>query len=159
MTWPRYYSILCVCKVHSLYICCQFSLCDNARTNPLWYENLLCTWPYYEEIGHSVSILLELYTVKKVSDFFRYSRRGRVWLVTSRLGTGKSLTFFYSVRGTNELAHSRRILRSSRPQEIFQPPQRGFFSVHAQLQVLGNIFQLFTPHLTSTHLTPDYVAI
>ncbi len=45
----------------------------------------------------------------------------------------------------------RRILRSSRPQEIFQPPQQGFFkfSVHAQLQLLGNIFQLFTPHLTS----------
>jgi hypothetical protein len=27
--------------------------------------------------------------------------------------------------------------------------------VHALLQLLGNIFQLFTPHLTSTHLTPD----
>jgi hypothetical protein len=26
-----------------------------------------------------------------------------------------------------------------------------------QLQLLGNIFQLFTPHLTSTHLTPCYV--
>ncbi len=26
-----------------------------------------------------------------------YSRPGRVWLVTSRLGTRKSLTFFYSV--------------------------------------------------------------
>jgi hypothetical protein len=31
------------------------------------------------------------YTVKK------YSRPGRVWSVTSRLGTGKSVTFFYSV--------------------------------------------------------------
>jgi hypothetical protein len=25
-----------------------------------------------------------------------YSRPGMVWLVTSRLGTGKSLTYFYS---------------------------------------------------------------
>ncbi len=51
----------------------------------------------------------------------------------------------------------RRILRSSRPQEIFQPPQQGFFSVHAQLQLLGNIFRLFTPHLTSDRiLTPNY---
>jgi hypothetical protein len=55
-----------------------------------------------------------LYTVKKVIDFpvpsrdvtnqtlpgqekFNYSRLERVWLVTFRLGTGKSSTFFYSV--------------------------------------------------------------
>ncbi len=52
-----------------------------------------------------------------------------------------------------------RLIRSSRPTEIFQPPQQGFFSVHAQLQLLGNIFPAIhpTPHLTSTHLTPDYV--
>ncbi len=31
------------------------------------------------------------------------SRPGRVWLVTSRLGTGKSLTFFYSVVGMKEV--------------------------------------------------------
>ena len=30
-------------------------------------------------------------------ELLHYSRPGRVWLVTSRLGTGKSLTFFYSV--------------------------------------------------------------
>ncbi len=47
----------------------------------------------------------------------------------------------------------RRLIRSSRPTEIFQPPKRGFFSVHAQLQLLGNIFQLFAPHLTSPQLT------
>ncbi len=41
----------------------------------------------------------------------------------------------------------RRLIRSSRPTEIFQPPQQGFFSVHAQLQLLGKIFKLFTPHL------------
>ncbi len=43
----------------------------------------------------------------------------------------------------------RMILRSSRPQEIFQPPQREFFSVHAQLQVLGNIFLFCYSHITS----------
>ncbi len=31
----------------------------------------------------------------------------------------------------------------------------GYESIYALLQLLGNIFQLFTPHLTSTHLTPD----
>ncbi len=36
----------------------------------------------------------------------------------------------------------RRLIRSSRPIEIFQPPQQGFFSVHAQLQVLGKIVRL-----------------
>jgi hypothetical protein len=44
------------------------------------------------------------HTVKKVIDFpvpsrdvtINYSGPGRVWLVTSRLGTGKSLIFFYS---------------------------------------------------------------
>jgi hypothetical protein len=49
--------------------------------------------------------------------------------------------------------YSRRLIRSSRPTEIFQPPQQGFFSVHAQLQLLGNIFQLFTPHPTLPQLT------
>ncbi len=55
-----------------------------------------------------------MYTVKKVSGFpvpsrdvtnqslpgrelFNYSPPGRVWLVTFLLGTGKPLTFFYSV--------------------------------------------------------------
>ncbi len=46
---------------------------------------------------------LTQYTVKKVSDFpqpgchLNYSRPGGVWLETSWLGTGKALTFFYSV--------------------------------------------------------------
>ncbi len=39
----------------------------------------------------------------------------------------------------------RRLIRSSRPTEIFQPPKQGFFSVHDQLQFLGKIFQLFIP--------------
>ncbi len=30
-------------------------------------------------------------------ELLKYSRQGRVWQVTSRLGTGKSLTFFYSL--------------------------------------------------------------
>ncbi len=57
------------------------------------------------------------------------------------------------------LFYSRRLLRSSRPHEIFQPPQQGFYSVHAQLQLLGKIFQLFTPppHLISTHLTLAFI--
>jgi hypothetical protein len=57
---------------------------------------------------------------------------------------------------------AKRILRSSRPQEICQPPQRNEGSsvyVHALLQLLGNIFHLFTLHLTSTHLTPDLITI
>jgi hypothetical protein len=36
---------------------------------------------------------------------FNYSRPGRVWLVTSRLGTGKWLTFFYSVETPPPLQH------------------------------------------------------
>ncbi len=58
---------------------------------------------------------------------------------------------FHTLQGT--MSHPRRLIRSSRPTEIFQPPQQGFFSVHAQLQLLGNIFQLFTPHPTSPQLT------
>jgi hypothetical protein len=66
------------------------------------------------------------YTVKKVIDFLvpsrdvtdqtlqdreklNYSRPGRVWSVTSRLRTGKSITFFYSVgkrRGKGSRAQS-----------------------------------------------------
>jgi hypothetical protein len=30
-------------------------------------------------------------------ELLKYSRPERVWLVTSRLGTGKTITFFYSV--------------------------------------------------------------
>jgi hypothetical protein len=65
-----------------------------------------------EVIRRSVTTLL--YTVKKGNNFpvpsrdvtnetlsgrelFNYSRPDRVWFVTSQLGTGKSLTFFYSV--------------------------------------------------------------
>ncbi len=53
----------------------------------------------------------------------------------------------------NAKYYARRLIRSSRPTEIFQPPQQRFLSVHAQLQLLGNIFQLFTHHLTSPQLT------
>ncbi len=65
--------------------------------------------------------------------------------------------FFFSrrmrTRPLAPLLRPRRLIRSSRPKEIFQPPQQGFFSVHAQLQLLGNIFQLFTQHPTSPQLT------
>ncbi len=44
--------------------------------------------------------------------------------------------------GEKEDLYPRRLLRSSRPQEICQPPQQGFFSVHAQLQLLGKIVRL-----------------
>jgi hypothetical protein len=61
---------------------------------------------------------------------------------------------FYRVRNS-ELKFSwlapRRLLRSSRPQEICQPRREGFFSVHGlsgcvhtQLQLLRNIFRLFS---------------
>ncbi len=43
---------------------------------------------------------IELYTVKKCQRFsnqLNYSQPGRVWLMTSQLGTEKSPTFFYSV--------------------------------------------------------------
>jgi len=40
------------------------------------------------------------------------------------------------------VCQSRRLIRSSRPIEIFQPPQQGFLSVHARLQLLGKIVQL-----------------
>ncbi len=50
------------------------------------------------------------------------------------------------------MIRTRRLLRSSQPQEICQPPPQGFLSVHAQLQLLGYILRLFTRH-TSHHLT------
>jgi hypothetical protein len=43
----------------------------------------------------------------------------------------------------------RRIIRSSRPTEIFQPPQQGFFSVHAQLQLLGKIVKLLGNYIVN----------
>jgi hypothetical protein len=36
----------------------------------------------------------------------RYSRPGRVWLVTSQLGKGKSLTIFYSVLNVDPLLNA-----------------------------------------------------
>jgi hypothetical protein len=66
----------------------------------------------------------------------------------------RHLRHFRAVWKMNDvLMYARRLIRSSRPTEIFQPPQQGFFSVHAQLQLLGNIFQLFAPHPTSPQLT------
>jgi hypothetical protein len=43
----------------------------------------------------------------------------------------------------------RRLIRSSRPTEIFQPPQQGFFSVHAQLQLLGKIVRLLGNYIVN----------
>jgi hypothetical protein len=40
------------------------------------------------------------------------SRPGRVWLVTSRLGTGKTITFFYSA--TACLEHENVVIRTDR---------------------------------------------
>jgi hypothetical protein len=36
-------------------------------------------------------------TLQACGEYLNYSRPVRVWLVISRLGTGNSLTFFYSV--------------------------------------------------------------
>ncbi len=47
----------------------------------------------------------------------------------------------------------RRLLRSSRTQEIFQPPQQGFFSVHAQLQLLGKIVRLLWNYIVKWLVT------
>jgi hypothetical protein len=76
---------------------------------------------FFYGLGHTNTALASSrqYTVKKVSDFpvpsqdvtyqtlpgmsprqkkfFDYSPPARVWLVTFRLGTGKSLSYFYSV--------------------------------------------------------------
>ncbi len=46
----------------------------------------------------------------------------------------------------------RRLLRSSRPPEIFQPPQQGFFSVHAHCPVTASRKDFSAVH-TSPHPT------
>ncbi len=79
------------------------------------YYNLYCTAAMFCCFFRNREFpLRRCYTVKKFNDFpvcsqdvtnqtlhgrekFIYSRPGRVWFVTSRLGTGKSLTFFCSV--------------------------------------------------------------
>jgi hypothetical protein len=78
---------------------------------------------------------------------------------TVKLAKAGCLATLSNVRFKHPWLCARRIVRSSRPQEIFQPPQQGFYSVHAQLQLLGNIFQLFTPHLTSPQLTSHFVLL
>jgi hypothetical protein len=40
--------------------------------------------------------MAKLYVRVPGREFFNYSRRGRVWLVTFRLETGKRLSFFYT---------------------------------------------------------------
>jgi hypothetical protein len=52
------------------------------------------------------------------------------------------LLYFSSFYTGTDRTISRRLIGSSRPTEIFQPPQQGFFSVHAQLQLLGKIVRL-----------------
>ncbi len=37
-------------------------------------------------------------SMNSASVVVNYSRPGRVWSVASRMGTGKSITFFYSVK-------------------------------------------------------------
>jgi hypothetical protein len=50
---------------------------------------------------------------------------------------------------------SRRLLRSSRPTEIFQPPQQGFYSVHAHAVAASQKY--FSAIHTSPHLTLAFV--
>jgi hypothetical protein len=68
--------------------------------------------------------------------FSNYSRPERVWLVTSRLGTGKRLTFFYSV----QFCMVRR-----KP----LPDQQGSYSVEVSLPDDGSslIISLADPRL------------
>ncbi len=51
--------------------------------------------------------------------------------------------------------YARRILGSSRPQEIFQPPQQGFYSVHARAVAASQKY--FSAIHTSPHLTLAFV--
>ncbi len=74
-------------------------------------QDLLCLAIMYcsaaiELVGVCNSFLIQIrYTVKKVIDFPVLSRD--VWLVTTRLGTGKPMTFFYSVaRADNTVQYS-----------------------------------------------------
>jgi hypothetical protein len=53
------------------------------------------------------------------------------------------------------LAGPRRMLRSSRRQEIFQPPQQGFYSVHAHAVAASQKY--FSAIHTSPHLTLAFV--
>jgi hypothetical protein len=94
-------------------------------------------WPgcrVYMTFGTSATSLSEmpdggLYTVKKIVDFpvprrdvtnqtlpgwelFNHYQPGRVWLLTSRLGTGKSTNFFYSVYRTTGLRGPSSNLRA-----------------------------------------------
>jgi hypothetical protein len=51
---------------------------------------------------------------------------------------------------------------SSRRTEIFQPPQQGFYRVLQCTCPVAASWKYFSaihtsPHLTSTHLTPDYI--
>ncbi len=51
--------------------------------------------------------------------------------------------------GTLLWTYPRRLIRSSSPTEIFQPPQQGFFSVHTQLQLLGKIVRLLGNYIVN----------
>jgi len=86
-------------------------------------------WGYNERDGCHDSSLgptfqkINTYTVKKNYEFpgffltkpsrdmnlVNYSRPGRVWLVTSRLGTGNRQTFFYSVGVTSKGANDTNL--------------------------------------------------
>jgi hypothetical protein len=65
----------------------------------------------------------------------------------SRIETERELRLVIKKLGRRR---ARRLIRSSRPTEIFQPPQQGFFSVHAQLQLRGNIFRIFSQYRGSS---------
>jgi hypothetical protein len=86
----------------------------------------------------------QLHCKKKVCHFpaRMYSRPGRVWLVTSQLGTGKSLTFFYSVGGLH--TWSRGFAVSTRSGTAATSP-----SPHSARRLFS------TPSSTLTHSDAD----
>ncbi len=94
-----------------------------------------CTIPYYCVL--IIHFTHYMYTVKKGNRFFRpqpgclkpnspypgMSRPGRVWLVTSRLGTEKSLTFFpvYARRPTEVSEAEQEMSRSGKCDRVENP--------------------------------------
>jgi len=137
-----------------------------------WCRLIFCIFSFSNKMLKEIEILFHRIIIhglrnegKESGSYLLHSRSERIRIRTCNDLTG-GFMFHFCSRSCTQVRYNqgvllfipRRLLRSSRPQEICQPPQRGFFcvhTVHALLQFLGNIFQLFTHHLTSTHLTPD----
>ncbi len=142
-------------KKHGIKNIQLYELCQKSRWNTLYFRNRR---KYEEEEGGAgegwkkmgIFFSTLFNTASSAAPQIPLCRR----MLESKPGQWRQ-RHWLSDALTTQLDPRRLLLRSSHPTENFQPPQKGFFCVHAHGCSLSEIFFSYS-HLASPHLnSPD----